>query len=572
MHFITLLVAIGFSINTTTPSIDRCAVIEWATHDPDSNPHGLKPEDRETILNLASRNWTAISADQILKLGQFMVLNANPSQIEVCMTRWTNELVADSSLDIASIAFSFELLARLDQGKPAEIIDRYESKLVLTQAIYGPRLTVTYASALATVGRYQDAITTLEKTLASDKLVNDTEMYANTLNSLANLYYDMDLYEEARFYFEKIINDLGLGFDQVIGAHVNLASTYRALELYDEAIEALDEIISYSQQNGFLIQELQSTLNLANTYKEVGYTEKAIEGYRNVTLLSREHDIPIGEIYAYLNYAILSIEEKQFVLAGQLLDTLTTLVGTVSDVNIHIALYEAYSDLSAVIGESDIADKFNTYAVTLKDLDTESQDISEVVNNLYRISFLETRLEVEKLKSATTHVQNRQNLLWMFGALMLIALFVGFGWYAYKRGKLIPRQSPRSDAPAPLLTEDEKVLQYLTDTILSQKLYQNPELGIADLAMSSNLTQRRIRQAIQDSSFATVVHFLNTIRVDQAKKIMADDIGVLSQEEIAAAVGFGSYRTYGRVFSRITGETPSAFRERIRKTNNDVNA
>jgi transcriptional regulator GlxA family with amidase domain len=78
------------------------------------------------------------------------------------------------------------------------------------------------------------------------------------------------------------------------------------------------------------------------------------------------------------------------------------------------------------------------------------------------------------------------------------------------------------------------------------------------------MSQRRIREFIAEAGYPTIVSFVNEIRIERAKLIMQEDLGVLSQEEIAASVGFSSYRTYGRVFRSLTGDSPAAYRDLIR--------
>ena len=53
-------------------------------------------------------------------------------------------------------------------------------------------------------------------------------------------------------------------------------------------------------------------------------------------------------------------------------------------------------------------------------------------------------------------------------------------------------------------------------------------------------------------------HFLNRIRIDQAKKLLS--LGNLTFYEIAQKVGYGNNPQYfSQVFKKITGQTPTAF-------------
>jgi tetratricopeptide (TPR) repeat protein len=482
------------------------------------------------------------------------------------MGRWADQLQEQSAFNQASVALSFELTALLDQGRPADIIDRYESNLALTKAAFGPRLTVTYAAALAAAARYQEATETLEVLLTPGNLTPNSQIYIDALNTLANLYYDAEMYDEAKYYFEKIINDSGLPFESVVGAYINLASTYRALKEYDESVEILNKVIDFAERNEFIVQELQSRLNLANTYRDADRIDDAIEGYRMVLTLSKQHDIPIGEVYAYLNYADLSIDEGEHALAGILLDSLLTLMVDVSDAELHIELYELYSYLSSSVGEDAMALKFDTYASSLRDSIATTQDLSRVVDDLYRISFVESKQEIERLRQSA---ETKPVPIAWYALLLcsLVASLIVYGRRIYTQRSaraLDTSVAIDGDVQEAPLTEGQKAIRFITDVIISNDLYKQANLGVADISNATQMSQRRIREFIAEAGYPTIVSFVNEIRIERAKLIMQEDLGVLSQEEIAASVGFSSYRTYGRVFRSLTGDSPAAYRDLIR--------
>ena len=562
---ILLLLLRGTVVPTSEPD-EACEIITQVVNEQVSDELGISPTIRETVLSLASRSAQLVQPEDVLALGQYMSQYVSPSQRVACMGRWADQLQEQSAFNQASVALSFELTALFDQGRPADIINRYESNLTLTKAAFGPRLTVTYAAALAAAARYQEAIETLEVLLTPGNLTPNTQIYIDALNTLANLYYDAEMYTEAKYYFEKIINDSEIPFESLVGAYINLASTLRALEEYDKSIDILKKVIDFAERNQFIVQELQSRLNLANTYRDADRIDDAIEGYRMVLTLSKQHDIPIGEVYAYLNYADLSIDEGEHALAGILLDSLSTLMGEVSDAELHIELYELYSYLSSSVGEDAIALQFNTYASSLRDSIATTQDLSRVVDDLYRISFVESKQEIERLRQSADQ-KPTPVLLYAVLLLVLISLFIIYRVrISIQRSEgsvSSPVEKDDDDQDIPL-TEDQKALRYISDIVIAEELYKQANLGVVDLSIATNMSQRRIREIVAEAGYSTIVSYVNEIRIDRAKKLMQEDLGVLSQEEIAASVGFSSYRTYGRVFRSLTGDSPAAYRDLIR--------
>ena len=99
----------------------------------------------------------------------------------------------------------------------------------------------------------------------------------------------------------------------------------------------------------------------------------------------------------------------------------------------------------------------------------------------------------------------------------------------------------------------------LKQRVIDGGWYLEPRLSIGDLArrMGSNETyiSRTLNQGL-DQSFNT---FINALRVDCAKSLMADD--TLGMLEIAYESGFNSKATFNRVFRTIAGMTPSAFKK-----------
>lgn len=546
---ITILLLLLRGTVVLTPQPDKsCEIITQVINEEVSDELGISPTIRETVLSLASRSAHLVQPEDVLALGQYMSQYVSPSQRVACMGRWADQLQEQSAFNQASVALSFELTALLDQGRPADIIDRYESNLALTKAAFGPRLTVTYAAALAAAARYQEATETLEVLLTPGNLTPNSQIYIDALNTLANLYYDAEMYDEAKYYFEKIINDSGLPFESVVGAYINLASTYRALKEYDESVEILNKVIDFAERNEFIVQELQSRLNLANTYRDADRIDDAIEGYRMVLTLSKQHDIPIGEVYAYLNYADLSIDEGEHALAGILLDSLSTLMGEVSDAELHIELYELYSYLSSSVGEDAIALQFSTYAGSLRDSIATTQDLSKVIDDLYRISFVESKQEIERLRQSA---ETKPVPIALYALLLcsLVASLIVYGRRIYTQRSaraLDTSVAIDGDVQEAPLTEGQKAIRFITDVIVSNDLYKQANLGVADISNATQMSQRRIREFIAEAGYPTIVSFVNEIRIERAKLIMQEDLGVLSQEEIAASVGFSSYRTYGR--------------------------
>lgn len=107
----------------------------------------------------------------------------------------------------------------------------------------------------------------------------------------------------------------------------------------------------------------------------------------------------------------------------------------------------------------------------------------------------------------------------------------------------------------------------ITTRILSlmenEKLYQEPELTLQQLATRLELPVHHLSQAINDGLDKNFYDLVNGYRVEEAKRLLLDDktlnYTILS---IGFEAGFNSKTTFNTVFKKFTGQTPSIFRQR----------
>ena len=84
-------------------------------------------------------------------------------------------------------------------------------------------------------------------------------------------------------------------------------------------------------------------------------------------------------------------------------------------------------------------------------------------------------------------------------------------------------------------------------------------LTIATLAAHFQLNAVQMSKIYKEKTGKKILTHLAEIRCEQAKKLLADTS--MGGAQIAESVGFGSLRTFLRVFKQITGVTPSGYRE-----------
>lgn len=88
--------------------------------------------------------------------------------------------------------------------------------------------------------------------------------------------------------------------------------------------------------------------------------------------------------------------------------------------------------------------------------------------------------------------------------------------------------------------------------------YQD-ELALSDLASRFSLSVSRISEVIKHTTGQTFVHFLHDLRLRHACSLLVST--EMSVAEIALEVGYGSYKTFSRIFRETKGVVPKDYRK-----------
>ncbi|WP_169083438.1 AraC family transcriptional regulator [Paenibacillus sp. PL91] len=88
--------------------------------------------------------------------------------------------------------------------------------------------------------------------------------------------------------------------------------------------------------------------------------------------------------------------------------------------------------------------------------------------------------------------------------------------------------------------------------------YQD-EIALSDLASRFSLSVSRISEVIKQTTGQTFVHFLHDLRLRHACSLLVSTD--MSVAEIALEVGYGSYKTFSRIFRETKGVVPKDYRK-----------
>ncbi|HEX7025981.1 MAG TPA: helix-turn-helix domain-containing protein [Gammaproteobacteria bacterium] len=110
---------------------------------------------------------------------------------------------------------------------------------------------------------------------------------------------------------------------------------------------------------------------------------------------------------------------------------------------------------------------------------------------------------------------------------------------------------------------DPKHVDRIRAAMETEKLFLNPRLTVDEFAGHVKLSPRQVSSAINRCLGRNFLEFVNSYRVEEAKRIFAEpassDDAVL---DIASKSGFNSKATFNRFFKKFTGITPTEYRRR----------
>lgn len=95
-----------------------------------------------------------------------------------------------------------------------------------------------------------------------------------------------------------------------------------------------------------------------------------------------------------------------------------------------------------------------------------------------------------------------------------------------------------------------------------EELYLQPDLTLDDLAKRLNTNRTYLSSYFSNVIRKTFYDYINELRITQKSIPLMKSCPGNTLEQIAQASGFNSLSTFRRAFKKITGDTPSIYREK----------
>ena len=152
-------------------------------------------------------------------------------------------------------------------------------------------------------------------------------------------------------------------------------------------------------------------------------------------------------------------------------------------------------------------------------------------------------------------------------AAVMSVLLYGLGFVAAHTD--VPAETVIDEQPTTTThVPDEQanaLIRKIDTTVSERTLFTNPALTILDLAGAVNSNRSYVSAAINQTYRINFSTYINRFRVEEAKRILAEDGFSCDKQAIADAIarsGFNSDQTFYRVFKEQTALTPVQYRHK----------
>jgi AraC-like DNA-binding protein len=422
------------------------------------------------------------------------------------------------------------------------------------------------------LGKLDKSLTAYQQSLKIAQKRKDAFGVAQTNLNIASLKSKAGDYESA-INLNKIAQDYFLK----VGNKENIGLTYLNASLfYDNKDKA--KAIENALKAEVIFENIKDTFNLIKSlhnlnkyYLDVKNEIKADFYFKKADYLS-----DMFQSYGFKSAILIrgiemNIQKKNIPLARKLLQEAEYNVATYPNNERKNELSAIKVRLNAYEGNMDEFEKsFNHYVdeTTKIKVDNSNSDYEEW-SIIYEKDELTNSLQ--KLASENKN-KNRTIILFTFLIIMFIILLViVIVFYLKLRGSYrkifqlnhTPQGKPVHDKISSEIDNNDQKLYLLFTEIQqlmeSEKFYLKPSITISDVSTTLGTNDKYISMSVNKFARMNFNHYINTLRIQEAKKKLLEENTESSIQDIAIACGFGNASSFIRVFKQITGLTPAYY-------------
>ncbi len=433
--------------------------------------------------------------------------------------------------------------------------------------------------------RYQTAIKIYLKCAHLANLSNDDEHYLRALNNVAVLYARLNQFAQSNQQFRQLINEAEHRRNRrwLLIVYVNMANNFLNMNAIDSAKIYYRKALPLTNKGSFYRAAVE--INLARLNVKQGFFQTARSyAWRSARYADSTHN---QEMYLESLANVVNSYKKENKFDNALMLS-QKMMKIAQEGGFALQLTDIYKNMAELYQALHQPQKALTYLnryVELKD----SLFSIEIAN---RMQELKIQYDTERAEHELTLKKNlleKRELQIRF----LIISFIGVLFFTVIIGILYRRQqkayrllvqkflywSKQDVKPAELSKENtsnsriqihENKLRALAKSLETELIhkarFKEPDLTLEKLALLLNTNSRYLSQIIRELYNMSFPQLLNQLRIKEAIRLLKDEgCQRYSIEGISKMVGFNSRSSFNTAFKKITGMTPSAFRNISRR-------
>jgi ligand-binding sensor domain-containing protein/AraC-like DNA-binding protein len=157
-----------------------------------------------------------------------------------------------------------------------------------------------------------------------------------------------------------------------------------------------------------------------------------------------------------------------------------------------------------------------------------------------------------------------QTLVFKIAVLLMLAALLTAVIYLYKKRPFEKKEKYKGSSLNPHFAEEcIKKIRYLMEV---EKIYRDVDISLQSVAKRLSITPHLLSQILNDQLDCNFPDFINSQRVEEAKKILRSPGGSGRKiTMVALEVGFNAMPTFYRAFKKYTGMTPNQYKKDVQQ-------
>jgi AraC-like DNA-binding protein len=439
-------------------------------------------------------------------------------------------------------------------------------------------------------GSYELALFSVEKMLEKAKEVNNVYGEVNAYEAMGLAYISARRSEEAIKPLVEGFNLLRQHFPEnkiyimeyafkIIQAYYDIKDYKTSLEYCDLVQKEMNEFWPKAQGttiangNYILMLNLFYGMNYIHT-GEMGKARRALEKALELT----------GNEMADMNYQNVNIvyadyylQTRQYAKALEKIDEPIEFFKKYSIVSVYLEALKSKAEI--LVGMRRFEEAYNLMDEVLHTTDSlATENLSKQITEI-RVIHQVDKMEMDALAK---EAQYRNRLI--FIGIIVIIFVIGFVivLYQYRKKQLayraLVRQSQQWAQVEEVRTEENQEGQPVPDKADSalmeavellmkkEKLYKDSGITLSSVAEKLEVSRNYVSNAINHCTGKNFNTYINEYRVKEAIRILSEDLlKRRSIDDVAIEAGFNDRHTFSRTFKKITGLSPTSFRNSLNR-------